>query len=276
MTTGVTAAERAAVENPPTRSTLSRVIRSEWTKFWSVRSTMWTLLTVLVLTIGLGALFTWGTESTWEQVPADQRVGFDPTATSLGGLIFAQLAAAVLGAMVITTEYSTGGIRTTLTAVPRRMRVLTAKAIVLGVTTLVVGMLVSFAAFFVGQPILGIADLQTSIDQPDVLRAVIGGGLYVFACGMFGFALGTLLRHTAGAITIAVALLLVVPPLLGLLPGDWGDAISRYFTSNAGSQIMSVVLSPDALSPWNGYLVFTLWWVVILAVAAWLMNRRDA
>jgi ABC-2 type transport system permease protein len=276
--TGVTQAEQAAAEHPPVRSTLPRVVRSEWTKFWSVRSTMWTLLLVFFLTIGLGALFTWGTESTWEQAPPESRAGYDPAAISLAGLIFAQLAAAVLGAMVISTEYSTGGIRTTLTAVPRRLRVLTAKGIVLGVTTLVVGMITSFIAFFIGQAILGIGpDLQTvTLDQPDVLRAVIGGGLYVFACGMFGFALGTLLRHTAGSITIAVALLLVVPPLLNLLPGDWGDAINRYFTSNAGSQIMSVVQSPDSLSPWNGYLVFTLWWVVILAIAAWLMNRRDA
>ncbi len=263
----------------PTGSTsLVNVIRSEWTKLWSVRSTVWTLVLVVVLTIGLGALFTWGTESTWEQVPAEQRVNFDSANTSLGGLFLAQLAIAVLGVMIISTEYSTGGIRTTFTAVPRRLRVLAAKGLVLAVVALVVGLVTSFVAFYVGQAILGLADLQTSLDQPGVLRAVIGGGLYVMGCGLFGFALGALLRHTAGAITIAVALLLIVPPFLALLPGEWGRTVQKLFTSNAGSQITvaDTTSITDLLQPWTGYLVFTLWWVVILAVAAFLLNRRDA
>lgn len=274
----MTTATAAAPTLPAGSTSLLHVIRSEWTKLWSVRSTMWTLLVVFVLTIGMGALFTWGTESTWEQVPADQRVNFDSTSTSLGGLFLAQLAIAVLGVMIISTEYSTGGIRTTFTAVPRRLRVLAAKGIVLAVVSLVVGLVTSFVAFFVGQAILGIADLETSLDQPGVLRAVIGGGLYVMGCGLFGFALGALLRHTAGAVTIAVALLLVVPPFLALLPGEWGRTVQKLFTSNAGAQI--TVADPssitDLLQPWTGYLVFTAWWVVILAVAAFLLNRRDA
>lgn len=274
----MTTATTAAPALPPGSTSLLHVVRSEWTKLWSVRSTMWTLLVVVVLTIGLGALFTWGTESTWEQVPADQRVNFDAANTSLSGLFLAQLAIAVLGVMIISSEYSTGGIRTTFTAVPRRLRVLAAKGLVLAAVSLVVGLVTSFVAFYVGQAILGIADLGTSLDRPGVLRAVIGGGLYVMGCGLFGFALGALLRHTAGAITIVVALLLVVPPFLTLLPGEWGNTVQKLFTSNAGGQI--TVADPssitDLLQPWTGYLVFTAWWVVILAVAAFLLNRRDA
>jgi hypothetical protein len=269
-------ATSTAASTTPRAATLFDVVRSEWTKFWSVRSTIWTLLLVVVLTVGFGALFAWGTETSFSQMPAEARADFDSTSTSLSGLIFAQLAIAVLGVLVISGEYSTGGIRSTLTAVPKRMRLLAAKAIVLIVVSWVVGTVTAFIAFFVGQSILGIADLDTSIGEPGVLRAVFGGGLYIVATGMFGFALGTLLRHTAGAVTIAVAMLLVIPPFLGLLPGEWGKTINHYFTSNAGQQITYVHQSEGALSPWGGYLVFTLWWVVILAVAAWLMNRRDA
>lgn len=269
-------ASHAPAPITPSTASLVHVLRSEWTKFWSVRSTMWTLVLLVVLTVGFGALFTWGTETTWQQQPEEARAAFDAASISLAGLVFAQLAAAVLGVLVISSEYSTGGIRTSLTAVPKRLRLLTAKAIVLGVVTLVVGTVTSFIAFFVGQSILAQADLQTDLGQPEVLRAVFGGGLYVFATAMFGFALGTLLRHTAGAVTLAVALLLVLPPFTGLLPGDWGSAVSRYFTSNAGQQITYVHQSGESLSPWAGYAVFTAWWIVILAAAAWLMQRRDA
>lgn len=268
---------------PPTlpqgSTSLAHVVRSEWVKLWSVRSTMWTLLLVVILTIGIGALFTWGTESTWEQAPESARATFDAANVSLGGLFLAQLAIAVLGVMIISSEYTTGGIRTTFTAVPQRLRVLAAKGLVLAFVALVVGLITSFLAFFVGQSILSLADLDTTLGSPGVVRAVIGGGLYVAGCGMFGFALGALLRHTAGAVTLAVALLLVVPPFLNLLPGDWGKTVMKLFTSNAGQQITVAntdSISSSLLQPWPGYLVFTLWWVVILAAAAYLLNRRDA
>ena len=191
------------VTAPPSTASLANVVRSEWTKLWSVRSTMWTLLLVVVLTVGFAALFTWGTESTWDEAPADQKAIFDATSTSLAGLIFAQLAIGVLGVMVITSEYSTGGIRTSLTAVPRRLRLLAAKGIVLAVVAFVVGTVTSFVAFFVGQAFLAKVGIETSLGEPQVLRAVVGGGLYVLASGMFGFALGALLRHTAAAVTLA-------------------------------------------------------------------------
>jgi hypothetical protein len=263
---------------PPATARFDRVLLSEWTKLWSVRSTFWTLLVLLVVTVGFAALATWGTmqgvDSNADGVPAQ----FDSTGLTLAGLTFGQLAAAVLGAMVISSEYSTGGIRSTLTAVPGRLRLLFAKAVVFVTVAFAVGLVTCLASFFVGQAFLH-EGYRASLGDPGVTRAVIGGALYVAGSGMFGFALGALVRHTAGAITAAVALLLVLPPLTMLLPGDWGDTVTRHFTSNAGQQITSatqVPTVPAVLGPWAGYGWFTLEWVVLLAVAAVLMRRRDA
>jgi ABC-type transport system involved in multi-copper enzyme maturation permease subunit len=263
---------------PPATDRFDRLLLSEWTKLWSVRSTFWTLLVLFVVTVGFAVLATWGTmqgvDANAESVPAE----FDSTSLTLAGLTFGQLAAAVLGAMVISSEYSTGGIRSTLTAVPGRLRLLLAKALVYVAVAFVVGLVTCFASFFLGQVFLH-EEYRMSLGDPGVTRAVIGGALYVAGSGMFGFALGALVRHTAGAITAAVALLLVLPPLTLLLPGDWGDTVTRHFTSNAGQQITSathVNTVPAVLGPWEGYAWFTLEWVVLLVVAAVLMRRRDA
>lgn len=178
--------------------------------------------------------------------------------------------------MVISSEYSTGGIRTSLMAVPRRWRLIAGKAIVFAAVALVVGTATSFLSFFAGQAFLAGADLGTSLDQPGVLRAVFGGGLYLLGSGMFGFALGTLLRHTPGGIVAAVGGLLVVPGLTQLLPGAWGDAVSRWFTSNPGQQVAFVQGMPGSVGPWSGYLAFTAWWVVPLLIGLLLLQRRDA
>jgi len=257
-------------------STLSRVMRSEWTKLFSVRSTGWTLLALVAATIGLGVLASWGTNHGWPQMSQSDQRKFDPVATSMSGFALGQLAIAVLGVMVISAEYSTGGIRSTLTTVPSRMRVLTAKALVFTAVALVVGLATSFGAFFAGQPWFAKRGIGRAIGDHDVLRAVIGGGLYVAASGLFGLAMGVLLRRTAGAVTIAIAALLVLPGLLNVLPGAWGDAIVRYFTSNAGQQISYIHQSGNYLSPWVGFGVYCLWWAVPLAIGAWLMQRRDA
>lgn len=261
---------------PSSGTTVLNVVRSEWTKLWSVRSTRWTLLATFVVSVGFTTLFAWGQTANWSQIDAQERANFDATANSLGGLYFGQLAIAVLGALVITAEYSTGGIRTTLTAVPQRLRVLLAKGLTFGVVALVVGVATSFAAFSIGQAFFATKGVEAHLGDPGVLRAVIGGGLYILGCGMLGFAVGSLLRHSAGAITTAVGLLFVLPLLSNLLPGDWGRTIREYFFSNAGGQITTVRQDPNLLAPWNGYLVFTLEWLVILIAGAVLFERRDA
>jgi ABC-type transport system involved in multi-copper enzyme maturation permease subunit len=262
---------------PPSTDRFDRVARAEWVKLWSVRSTAWSLLALAVVTVGIAALACWGTMQGLAQDPRAVPP-FDTVNLTLSGLGLGQLAAAVLGAMVISTEYSTGGIRSTLTATPRRLEVLGAKAVVFVVVALVVGLLTSFASFFVGQALLR-EQFRVGLGDPGVLRALVGGGLYVAGSGMFGFAFGALLRHTAGAITAAVALLLVLPPLSQVLPGSWGDAVTHHFTSNAGQAITYAHpggTRPVTLGPWEGYAWFTAEWLVVLVVAAVLMRRRDA
>lgn len=257
-------------------ATFARVVRSEWTKFWSLRSTMWTLVATFVLTVGFSALIAWGISSNLDELTAQERATFDPTSNSLAGLFFGQLAIAVLGVMIISAEYSTGGIKATLTAVPHRLKVLLAKAVVLAVVALAVGLVTCFAAFYVGQLFFASEGIEAHLGDPHVVRAVVGGGLYVLGSGLFGYALGVLLRHTAGGITAAAGLLLVFPPFLQLLPGRWGDTINKYFTSNAGSRITEVRHTEGLLTPWPGYIVFTIQWLVVFVVAAVLMGRRDA
>lgn len=254
-------------------ATFLNVMHSEFTKLRSVRSTLWTAIAMFVVTVGLSALISWGVSSTIDDMG---RESFDATALSLAGITFGQLAIAVLGVMVIATEYSTGGIRTTLTAVPQRLKVLGAKAVVFFLVALVLGTLTSLVSFSIGQLFMAREGLEADLGDPGVLRAVLGGGLYLAGSGMFGFALGTALRNTAGGITVAVAGLVVLPIFTNLLPGDWGDAVSRHFTSNAGQQITTVTTPEGVLSPWYGYFVFTLWWAVILVLGAVLMRRRDA
>nr|WP_231134870.1 ABC transporter permease subunit [Motilibacter deserti] len=252
-------------------------MRAEWVKFWSVRSTAWAVLALVVVTIGITTLFSWGISESYDQLDASERSDLDPANASLSGLFFGQLVIAVLGALVVTAEYSTRGVRSTFTAVPRRLNVLAAKALVLAVVAFVVGLVTCFVAFFIGQLFFASVDIDVSLGDPGVPRVIIGGALYVVGCGMFGFALGTLLRHSAGAITTAVALLLVVPPLIGLIPDALGgEQISKWFTSNAGTHIMETVSSTEGIGPWSGYAAFTLQWLVLLVIGAWLVKRRDA
>jgi len=274
--TGPAAARRRGVV-PPATDRFDRVARAEWSKLFSVHSTAWSLLALVVVTTGIGVLVCWGTMQGLDQNPRAVPE-FDSVNLSLGGLGLGQLAAAVLGAMVISTEYSTRAIRSTLTATPRRLQLLSAKALVFIVVALLVGLLTSLLSFFLGQPFLR-EQFRVGLGDPGVPRALLGGALYVAGSGMFGFAFGALLRHTAGAITPAVALLLVLPPLTQLLPGDWGQAVSHHFTSNAGQAITYAHLVPSGtvtLDPWEGYAWFTLEWLAVLAVAAVLMVRRDA
>jgi len=275
MTT-ITATPAARRRFDRAHASFGNVVRSEWTKIWSVRSTFWTLLILVIATVGFSVLASWGTTSNLNQLSAHDRATLDPTYTSMAGLTLGQLAIAVLGVLIVTTEFSTGGIKSTLTAVPNRLRVLGAKFVVFAIIATVVGLITTFLAFYASLPFWSHHDLAPHLGDPGVLRAIIGSGLYVLASGLFGFALGAIIRHTAGAITAAVGLLLVVPPLTQLLPGTWGHDIMKGFTSNAGSMIATTVPQSDHLSPWAGYLTMTIWWVVPMIIGAYLLNRRDA
>ncbi|GII77912.1 ABC transporter permease [Sphaerisporangium rufum] len=258
---------------PPVRrtsalGTAGNLLRSEWTKLRSVRSTVWTLLITVVIMIGAAALAASATSGgDGNGMPTADRV--------LLGASFAQLAIVALGVLTISAEYRTGMIRTTFTAAPRRAGVLAAKAAVFAGTVLVTGLVAAFGAFFIGQAILGGKGLELSLGQPEAVRAVVGAALYLTVTGLIGLGLGTLIRHTAGAITTAVALLFILPPLVAALPGEWGQTFSRYFLSNAGSRVMVTRVNEDLLGPWAGFGVYCLWCAVIAAAGLVLLRRRD-
>jgi ABC-2 type transport system permease protein len=261
---------------PTGGATLPSVIRAEWTKLWSLRSTWWTLLIAFVVTIGFATLAAWGVSSNVDKMNPQDRATLDVTNLAMAGVAFGQLAFAVLGALTVAGEYSTGGIKTTFVAVPNRLRVLLAKVLVFTVVAWVVGTAAAFVSFFVAMTFWSSHHLEASLSDPGVLRAVFGAGLIALASGLLGLALGALIRHTAGSITAAVALLFVVPPLTNLLPGSWGKAISTRFTTNAGQRITEVVPTPGQLHPWPGYLWLLAECVIPLIIGAWLMRRRDA
>jgi ABC-2 type transport system permease protein len=264
---------RAASTQGTIRVTQRRVFVSEWTKLRSVRSTRWALLAAVVLTIGLAA-FTSAVLPGHEGEP-DGEI-FNALEPIFVGLYFTQLAIGAMGVLFISAEYSTGMIRSSFGAVPRRLPVLWAKAGVYAAVTLVLMVPAALVAFFVSQSILSGQNMQIAFSQAGVARAVIGAGAYLTVLGVFALGLGAIVRSTAGAITALAGILFVLPGLMFVLPSSWDRAVSPYLPSNAGQQIMSIVQDPNALSPWAGFAVFCGYTVVIMAIAAVLMRRRDA
>jgi hypothetical protein len=256
--------------------TLPRVVTAEWIKFRSLRSSWITLVVAAGLTIGFGALFCWATMSRWDHLPADERLSFTPAEHSLRGFFLAQMAIGVLGVLVVTGEYSTGMIRASLTAVPKRLPVLWAKTLVFGAVTWVVATASVLVAFFVGQSILAGKHLDTTLSAPGVTRVVFGMGLYLTAVGLLAVALGTLIRNTAGGIASVFGLLMVLPLLSEALPSSWQQHISPYLPSNAGQAVTHVVQEPHMMAPWAGFGLLCGYVVIALAAAAVVLRRRDA
>jgi len=258
------------------RSLLPAVMHSELTKLRSVRSTIWSLIATFGITVGFGALFCWAFISRYDRLGLREKLTFDATQHSLRGLFLAQLAIGVLGVLVMTSEYATGLIRTTLTAVPQRRTVLAAKAITFGVVATVVSMVSVFVAFLLGQAILHGKHLGVGLGDPHVLRAVVGAGAYLAFVGLFGLALGTILRRTAGAIATLFGLVLVIPLLAQALPSPWNDDISKVLPSRLGEALFSVRPDSALLSPGTALLVLGVWLVASFALATILLVRRDA
>ena len=301
MTAVLGAPAPLTVERPSGRVGLRRAMAAEWTKLWTVRSTAWTLIATGVAVIGLCALST-GTVNPTEVIE-------DPTRRSLVGIFLGQLIFGVLGVLVMSAEYGTGTIRATLSAVPRRPVVLSAKIVVFGAVALVVSEIFAFAAFAMGQAILSGKHLtgssavakgahqlglklppdvrhllassgSASLGQPGVLRAVVGAGLYLAVLGLLALGLATIIRHTAGAISAFVGVVLVLPLIVQALPATISDAVARYLPANIGLVMFSTREVPDrigpAFSPWAGFALLVLYTAVILAVGCWVLVRRDA
>ncbi|MFE2411437.1 ABC transporter permease subunit [Kitasatospora sp. NPDC059408] len=256
--------------------TLARAVHAEWIKFRSLRSTYWTLGITVALTIGFGALLCWGTVSRWDHLPADERMHFGAAEHSLLGYHFAQLAIGVLGVLIITGEYSTGMIRASLSAVPKRLPVLWAKAAVFGAVAWAVSTVACLIAFFVGQSILASKHLDTTLGAPGVTRVVFGMGLYLTAVGLLAVGLGTLIRNTAGGIASVFGVLMLLPLLTEALPSSWRDTISPYLPGNAGQALATLQQGPHDLAPWTGFGVMCLYVLAALIGAAVVLKRRDA
>lgn len=262
---------------PSGRYGFKGVLASEWTKVMSVRSTVWTLLVTVVVGVGLGAIVTSAQAARWSSRTIVDQLSFDPTRSSLAGLLFAQLAIGVLGVLVVSSEYSTGTIRSTLSAAPRRPLVLLAKVVVFSTVTLIAGEAVSFVAFFVGQSLLSGKTPTASLSDPSVVRAVVGGGLYLFALGLLALGLATIIRHTAAAISTFVGFLLILPIIVAALPSSLADDIGRYLPANIGTSMVTAHhLGTDSFGPWTGFALLCGYAVLAVVIGGVLLVRRDA
>jgi hypothetical protein len=270
------AAAPAHRRTPQGRVTLARVVNSEWIKLRSVRSTILTLLATIGAVVALGLLFAGVSSGNIGAQTIGLQLGGagDPVGASLGGVNLGQLVIGVLGVILVTGEYASGVIRSTLAAVPRRLPVLGAKAIVFGGVTLVSMLVAAFAAFLGGQAIIGTGG--ASLADAGVLRAVVGAGVYLTGVGLLGLAAGAILRGTAAAIAALFTVVLVVPGLFPLLPHSWNNAVGPYLPSNAGTALMSVTRTAGTLGLWTGLAVFAGYVLAALAGAAILLKRRDA
>jgi ABC-2 type transport system permease protein len=276
----VTALPTLRTRSHPGGVTQMRVALSEWTKLRTLRSTRYALFAGVMMTIGFAIIPALVNASRWSSMSAIDRASFHPLETSLIGVSIAQLAIGVLGVLIISGEYSTGMIRSTFAAVPKRLPVLWGKAGVFGLVTLVLALPSTLIAFFAAQAILkghslNGHDIALSISDPGVARAVVGGALYLTLVGLFGLGLGAILRNTAAGISAFAAILFVIPPLMGVLPASWNNAISPYLPSNAGSAIMQTGNPAHTLAPWTGLGVFAAYTAVAIAIAAIQLRRRD-
>jgi ABC-2 type transport system permease protein len=280
------AGTETSVQGRPTgdpRLTFPRVVKSEWIKFRTLRSTIWTLAITLVVMVGLVTLFS--------AIGASQSNGTGDAGDGGGSIVvfsiaaaMAQLAVVVLGVLVITGEYSTGMIRSTLAAVPRRLPALWAKAVVLAVSIFVVSSIAVAISLGVMELFLGAKDLAPDLADGQTWRILWGTPLYLTAIALFSFAIGAILRHSAGALATVLGLLLVIENLF-LIPWKPLQHISPFLPGTAGSKLLMPKEQIDLLSqgavgavlgPWQGFAVLVAWVVVLMAAAAMLLRRRNA
>jgi hypothetical protein len=254
---------------------VANVVRSEWTKLRTVRSTYWTAFVAVLAGVGIAIL---SCAEFVHNFARDQVVvtGIDAVSRTSNGLYAAQIALGALGVLTITGEYATGMIRTTLTAVPQRRAVVAVKGLVFGLAVLVIGEIMSFAAFGIGQAILNTKHFGVSLSDPGVARVVVGGGLYLTAVGMLAFGLGALFRRTAGALASFFGVLFLPSALIDLLPQSWHAAAMKFAPANAGTQILNLDRQHGMLGPWSGLGMLALYAAIILALALFLLGRRDA
>ncbi|MGO4105373.1 ABC transporter permease subunit [Leifsonia sp. YAF41] len=263
----------------PTGSGLSAagIIRSEWIKLKSVRSTAWSFVLIVLASFGMATIMSLSLNLDGGGAalsPADQ-AGYLVLASTFG-VFFGQLIAAVLGVLVISGEYSTGMVKSTLTAVPRRLGALWAKAVVLFVATFLVGAVAGIGSFFIATPILAGEGLHASLVDTNVILPLLGSALYLALVAVFALGLGTILRSSAGGIAAALGLILLLPIVLQMIPAEWAGDLLPYLISNAGMGMFGLTMGSVALEWWQNLLIVLGWLTVSLVAAAVLLKRRDA
>jgi ABC-type transport system involved in multi-copper enzyme maturation permease subunit len=258
------------------RQSLPQLLSSEWTKIWTIRSTVWTLLATVGIGIGLAPLVSYGLAVTYTSGDAAYRADFDPVSATLQSLFVAQLAIGVLGVMAMTNEYATGLIQTSLACVPHRTRLLWAKVMVFIVLGVAVGEVIAFPAFFLGEAVLSAKNVpHHGLTDAMTLRAIAGYGLYIGVIGLLGLAIGVLLRSTAGSLAAHATLVFIIPVLSGTLPDAAQKVLRRWWPSAAGARIVTTRMAADVFSPWGGFLVLCVFVAIVLAAAFLVFRRRD-
>ncbi len=282
------------------RAGLANQIRSEWTKLRSVRSTWVCLAIIVVGGIGLSALVSNIEAGRWAHLGFADRAQFDPVRFSQTGEFLSQFVVGVLGALIITSEYATGSIRTTLATTSRRTTVLVAKLLVIGIVVFVVSEVTAFASFFTGQVVLlahggkalpAGSSILTQIHSPTIpvvsitdgnaARAVFLCGVYLLLLALVACGLGFVLRHTAGAISAFVGIVLVLPLVVNILPSSFSASFERYLPSNLGLAMILVTsrktdFAGVLLMPWQAAGLLALYTAGVVVLACWLLVRRDA
>ena len=267
-----TLSPEVAAAAPATTVGFENLLRSEWTKLRSLRSTYWSATCIVLATVGLGIFM----GARWAHQSGPIPPGFDSTNTSLSGVYLAQIIVGALGVLTISSEYATGMIRATFSAVPQRRTLLAAKAVVLALATLALAEVVGFAAFLSCQALLQNKGVGVSLGDPGALRSVVGAGLYLTATALLGFGLGAAIRHTAGGLSAFFGLLFAPSAIVDLLPTHLRNDLIHYMPANAGAQIFTIDNVKGALGPWAGLGVFCLYAVAALVVGFVLTSVRDA
>ncbi|MGH8891270.1 MAG: ABC transporter permease subunit [Acidothermaceae bacterium] len=259
----------------PRRDTIGvgNVIASEWTKLRSLRSSFWTGIVAVVIAIAIAIL---GAASFVRNFRPGDLEGFDAANFTVQGLYASQILLGALGVLTITGEYATGMIRTSLTSVPQRRSLLVLKGLVYTAVVFVLGEVASFGAFLIGQSILHQKHAGLALTDHNVLRVVVGGGLYVTVVGVLAFGLGALIRRTAGALATFFAVLFLPSALIDLLPSSWRDTAMKYAPANAGTQVLSLHRQHGMLTAWNGLGVLAIYAAIVCAAALFFVGRRDA
>ncbi len=264
-------ADRNAAVHPVT---MPSVIRSEWIKFRSLRSSWISMAAAVVAIIGIGLLVSYFTKTHWSSMGPGERARFNAVDRSLVGVNLAQLIIGVMGVLYVSGEYGTGMIRSTLSAVPTRIPVIAAKSVVFAIATFCSTAVATVIAFTAGQALLGPHGVGWG--AAGAVRAVIGAALYLTLVGLFGLVFGFLVRSTAGGIGTLVGVLLVLPGIFAALPASWNNAVGPYLPSNAGGSLWSLVSDHKTLPPLTGFAVFCAWVAAGLVASGFSLLRRDA